>query len=65
MIPQELQQRVNEISAGVAASVSGVSTAASFWALANDIAQFCAAVVAIISGLAAAYYYLKRARSKR
>lgn len=48
--------------AAAVATVTSCVTAVSTFTLANEIAQFCAAIVAIISGIAAAYYYFKKAK---
>ena len=50
-------EKAANVSAAVAAASSGIS-----WATANEVVQFVAGVVAIITGLAATYYYIRRAR---
>lgn len=49
--------------AAAAVITSGTSSAITF-ALVNEIAQFIASIVAIVSGVAAIYYYIKKARTK-
>lgn len=46
------------------ASLTSGTTAVGAFALANEIAQFVAAIVAIISGLAATYYWIRKAHKK-
>lgn len=53
---------MHERAADVAAGVSGVCAGSTWLITTNEVLQVVASVVAIIAGLAAAWYHIKNAR---